>query len=726
MIAAAFALTLFVSAFLLFLIQPMFTKMVLPLMGGGAFVWNTCIVFFQITLLGGYLYSHLASTRLGVRRHAWTHVGLLALTALALPIRLRAGSLPPGAEPVGWLLLLLTVSIALPFFFLSTTGPLLQRWFAETGRPGSADPYFLYSASNAGSLLALLSYPFVFEPWLRLVDQRALWSVGYGVLIVLIAGCAWLMTRSAPVALQPTARAADRPARRTVLRWIALAAVPSGMMLALTTYLTTDIAPVPLLWIIPLALYLLSFVLVFSRRRWPSHTFWLRIQVPMLILAAALVFWGKTSATPQFMAIHLLGLLVTAMVCHGELARLRPAASNLTAFYLWMSVGGVVGGVFSAIVAPLVFRSIAEYGWLLVAACMLRPPAPATSERRVTVVDMLLLASLVILLLTATLRAASTGSFRQTELSAALPSLIATALVAIMLFASRRRPRHLAVGVALLLIAGPLVSSWFGNTVYAVRNFYGARRVRDDGVTLTLMHGGTTHGSQFKDPARRAEPLTYYHWLGPVADIFRALPPPPVPVRVAVVGLGTGALSAYGRPGDQFDFYEIDPEMVRLARDGRWFTYLAISPARVSVILGDGRIRLAEAADGTYDLIVLDAFNSDAVPVHLMTREAVQLYLRKLRPGGILALHISNRYLDLRPVVAAVAADLGVAARIRIRAPRRTDEASAEGLTGSIWAVLAPDSTGLGPLRGWSRPAVNPRVRAWTDDYSNLFAVFKR
>jgi hypothetical protein len=462
-----------------------------------------------------------------------------------------AGTPLPRALPrraFGWLLLLLSASIALPFFVLSTTGPLLQRWFAETSHPEAASPYFLYSASNAGSLLALAMYPFVVEPRLRLVNQRGAWSAGYAAVIVLIGVCAWLVAHSpgarAVSAVPSESRASASP--WTIPRWILLAAVPSGMMLAITTYLTTDITPAPLLWVIPLGLYLLSFVLVFARRPRPSHRFWVRWQPLLLICVALFLFWGSAAVAPLIIPFHLVAFFFTAMVCHGELVRTKPPVKGMTAFYLWMSVGGALGGAFCAIVAPLVFKSIAEYSWLLVAACALRP---STGEgRKLGVAELALLPAIGLLAVVTTLRATGAGRFR-TDVPA-FPLLVALScgLVAVLLYRFRNQPIRLAIGTGLLLSVSPLVLAMLGDTVYSERNFYGARQIRDDGVTLTLLHGSTTHGAQYKDPARRAEPLSYYHWRGPVGDIFRTLPPPPLPVRVAVVGLGAGTLAAYGRP----------------------------------------------------------------------------------------------------------------------------------------------------------------------------------
>jgi SAM-dependent methyltransferase len=390
----------------------------------------------------------------------------------------------------------------------------------------------------------------------------------------------------------------------------------------------------------------------------------------------------------------------------------------MTAFYLWLSVGGAVGGAFSAIVAPLVFRSIAEYAWLVVAACALRPAQADT--RRIRAAEVLILPAVALLAVITTLRATGVGGIRTEKPAFPLLVALACAAVALLLYRLRNLPWRLAAGMALLLSVSPFVLSILGDTVYAERDFYGARRIRDDGVTLTLLHGSTNHGAQYKDVGRRAQPITYYDWRGPVGDIFRTLPRPPLPVRVAVLGLGTGTLAVYGRPGDRFDFYEIDPEVVRMSTSGRWFTFLQLTPAEVHVLLGDGRLRLAGAPDSAYDLIVLDAFNSDAVPVHLLTREAVEGYFRKLKPSGVLAMHLSNRFLDLRPVPAALSRSLGIPARIRV-----ASSGTGRMLAGSVWALLTRDSTAFRPLAAWEPIDSIERKPVWTDDYSNIFTMVR-
>ena len=724
----AWAATLFLSAALLLVVQPMVSRAVLPLLGGGAAVWTTCMLFFQVALLLGYLHAHAGPRLLGLRRHAAIHVALLAASLLLLPLDVSSAGMPDGAAPVPWLLALLAASVGIPFVLVATTGPLLQRWFAESGHPSAGNPYFLYSASNAGSLLALLAYPVLVEPLLPLATQRAAWSAGYAILAAAVLACALLLRRSARI---PTAAAvpSDVPALvahtapASPIRWVVYAFIPSGLMLGVTTHVTTDIAPVPLLWVVPLALYLLSFVLAFARRPRPPHAFWVRIQPLLLAVTAVGLFFGERFVVPAFIPFHLLAFFVTAMVCHGELVRLAPPPARLTEFYLLISVGGALGGFFCAVVAPLLFRSVAEYPILIALAALVRPAGEGEWRRRGWA-EIALTVSVAAL---AGVMLARRGAAFKLEGAGAALAWTALALgcaVVVLLLVTRGDRWRFALTVGALLVFGAILPQRTSRVVFADRNFYGAREVRDDGYRLLLVHGSTLHGLQRKGE-RSGEPTSYYDRRGPLGDVFRVRPA--APVRVAVAGLGTGALAAYGRMGDRFDFYEIDPAMVRLARDGGWFTFLRRSLAEISIVVGDARLRLADAPDGAYDVIVLDAFASDAIPFHLITREAIAGYVAKLAPRGMIALHLSNRYLDLVPVVAALEEELGLAGRVRATSQLTTEQLS-DGMSGSTWAVLARDESSLRSLArspAWRDLETKPGVRAWTDDYSNVFRVFR-
>jgi spermidine synthase len=776
-----YALTLFVSAGLLFLIEPMFAKMVLPLLGGTPAVWNTCMVFFQAALLAGYAYSHAATARLGVRRQAAFHFVLLLLPLAVLPIAVPKDWTPwREANPLPWLLLLLTVAVGLPFFVVATAGPLLQKWFAGTGHPAARDPYFLYSASNLGSMLALLAYPVLLEPNLRLKEQSQLWSAGYLLLIVLTAGCSILLWRSRQAAgsghkekefrsqksegrgqkSQIRGRKAEggEPAvtslpivhysLATTLRWVILAFVPSSLMLSVTTYLTTDIAAIPLLWIIPLAIYLLSFILVFARRP-PVPQFLMVRLMPLLILLLTLVMLSvATEPVWLLIPIHLLTFFVVAMVCHGELARLRPPAGYLTQFYLWLAVGGVLGGLFNALVAPLVFNAIIEYPLVLVLACHLRPRLipeeegerkPGKGKNQVTVPS-----------------SSAASSFSRFPWSRDLAFAVGLGLMtaglvlgvqafgwehgpksvglmfglpAALCYTFLDRPVRFGLGIGALFLAGALYQGVYGGTIDRERSFFGVHRITLDttGTQHLLVHGNTVHGRQIMLPEPVDEPLTYYHRSGPIGQVFTALSGPAAKAEVAIVGLGAGSLAAYGETGQHFTYYEIDPTVKRIAEDPRYFTFLRDCKANVTVVLGDARLTLRDALDRQYGLIVMDAFSSDAIPLHLLTREALAMYASKLADDGVLAFHVSNRYLVLQPILADLAHDAHLLCWGQNDVELTEDEKRL-GKSPSQWVLMAHKRADLGKLARdarWVQLAARPGVPVWTDDFSNLFSVFK-
>lgn len=726
LLLAVFTVAVFTSAFLLFLVQPLFSKMVLPLLGGSPAVWNTCMLFFQAALLAGYAWAWATTRWLAPRGQTLAHLALLALAALALPVAVGGAAPAGGAAPVPWLLALMAATVGLPFFALSATGPLLQRWFSHTGHPDAANPYFLYAASNLGSTLALLGYPFLVEPRLRLAEQSGAWTAGYAVLLALVAGCAALLWRSAPStmaagAAQPVEEAAGEVrlvTGRVRAWWTLLALVPSSLLLSVTTYITTDISPVPLLWVVPLALYLLTFTVAFSRRPLIPHRWALAIQVPLLVALVISLLMGVATTPTQAIPLHLSVFFFTALVCHGELARLRPPVSHLTEFYLWISVGGVLGGALNVLVAPLLFARMEEYALMLVAACLLRPRR-ADGGRMEPRLHMALVAVLGLALLFLVRPELVPGP---AWMLLALPP----ALLAVACLGFRNYPARLALCVAAVLAQRVGADLRASDVLLAARSFYGRFTVTVVGAEgqryHALYHGSTLHGAQARSPARRGEPLTYYLPHGPFGQMMAGLPDRPGR-RVGVVGLGTGSSAAYGQPGEEWTFYELDPHMVRVARDTALFTYLADSRARVAVTLGDARLSLRDTPAGRYDLLVLDAFSSDAIPVHLMTREALDLYLSRLTPGGVVAFHISNRYLELEPVLAALARERGLIARLgetREGAKRRFD-------TAAHWVVLARREEDLGSLARdarWVPAKAEAGVQAWTDDFSNLLSVF--
>jgi hypothetical protein len=768
-----FAITLFVSAALLFCVQPMIAKMILPILGGTPGVWNTCIVFFQTVLLGGYIWSHFVSVWLGARLQVILHVVLLSVPLLLLPFDFpqeAMRSVPRQENPIPWLIVLLATTVGLPFFVLSTTAPLLQKWFAATGHSAGKDPYFLYGASNLGSMLALLSYPFLIEPALTLVQQRAFWALGYGLLAVLILACAGMLWRRPGIRKQESGgrneqggvvvrlrsrealssdSTASPPQQLTTslpdhlttpltpdsllltpdptigrrLRWLALAFVPSSLMLGVTTYLTTDIAPIPLLWVIPLALYLLTFILVFARKKILSPALMLRV-LPLLALVMTVLLFAEDMRPPIWLLIplHLLTFFVAAMACHGQLAQDRPATAHLTEFYLWLALGGVLGGLFNAIIAPLVFWGVAEYPLALVLACLLRPANRHSNEGGgFGWLDLALplgvggLTSAIVLSLQGF--GMKPGQL-SVGLMAGIPAAICYTLV--------DRPIRFALGIGAVLLAGGFYTGSQGKTIHVERDFFGVVRVTRDrqGKFIQLVHGKTIHGRQ--NPDQPTEPLAYFHPSGPVGRIFDHFNPLYPDGRVGVVGLGAGSMAAYARPEQKWKFYEIDPAVDRIAND--YFTFLKDCQAgKPEVVLGDARLRLQDEPDDYFDLLFLDAFSSDAVPVHLLTKEALQLYVAKLKRSGFLCFNVSNRYVSLQPVLANLAEDADLTCIFRDDLSSTPSEKEL-GKEPSQWILMAHKDTDLSAFtkRGlWETLSGKPGARVWTDDYSNILEVFK-
>jgi spermidine synthase len=841
-----FAVTLFLSALLLFLVQPMIGRMILPLLGGSPNVWNTCMVFFQAALLAGYLYAHTSTRWLTPRRQLALHAPLLLLPFLVLPLAIGA-SWQPDAEqnPVFWLLALLVVCVGLPFFVVATSAPLLQQWFAGSGHPSARDPYFLYGASNLGSLIALLSYPLLLEPFLYLRTQSLVWTVGYGLLVLLVLGCGLYLARqpAAPPAPPPppagkkkqTMPAAEKPrpadpARPTLgvrLRWILLAFVPSSLMLGLTTYLSTDIAAIPLLWVIPLALYLLSFVLAFSRLPPEVHQVQVRL-LPFVVLGQVFLMTSQlTLPLLVLIVLHTGVFFLAALVCHGELARTRPATTYLTEFYLWLAVGGVLGGLCNALAAPLLFRTLLEYPLVLAAACLLLPPldlgrqyrwlrwvewgaalglvglalgflirggwafsrhlasSPRGGGLNVVIdeflhgllvwVDVHLLnleglgesprrlagAVLVLIVIAGAVHVlwrregrldrafdvilslalgviaagfilipATAAGARKIGYEKSLDKLVIYGVPCLLCLTLVHRPVRLGLGVATLFLAVSFCQQMPGDVIYRERSFFGVLSVERDGNTHRLMHGTTKHGAQERNLLLGVgvqRPLTYYHEDGPVGELFRVFGSPRL--RVGVVGLGTGTLACYAKQDQEMVFYEIDPAIVGIASNGRFFTFLEtarrMQGARIEIVLGDARLKLAQTRDGTHEMLLVDAFSSDAIPTHLLTRQALALYRQKLTEHGLLAFHISNRHVDLEPVLAALAEDAGMAALIN-----SDGDATDIGKDGSTWVVLTKHVEDLEPLHEsfpghWQPLKGKPSVGVWTDDFSNLLRVFQ-
>lgn len=733
---ALFAIALFVSALLLFLMQPMLAKMVLPFLGGTPAVWNTCMLFFQAMLLAGYAYAHWLANRIDFRKQVIIHVALLLLAVLALPVAIAGRSIesiPSESNPAWWLLGCLSLSAGLPFFAVATNAPLLQRWFSRSGHRASEDPYFLYAASNLGSLVALFSYPLVIEPRWNLDHQSRGWTAGFILLIALIFGCGlvslWSGRLSAPgvPSFAGASFAAPQPPlrRRQRFRWCLLAFVPSSLMLGVTTYLTTDIASLPLLWVLPLALYLITFIWAFARQGRAEWRWAFRLLPIGAIGLAYMILSEATEPVWVLVVVHLAVFFLGALVCHGQLASDRPPAFHLTEFYLWISVGGVLGGLFNALVAPVAFTGVAEYPAALILACVLIPASGVLStypRARWLDLGMPLGIGLVTVLLAWGLRSTSLPVQARLGIAFGIPLLACYALV--------DRPLRFGLSLGCVLLVSSFLSGTHGRPLRAERNFFGVLRVTRDplGPFYRLVHGNTIHGRQWIDSERRREPLSYYHCRGPLGQVFDVFSARPASTNVGVIGLGTGAMAGYAKPGEKWTFYEINPAVLDIANDTNYFTFLSSCPAgQIDVILGDARLRLRDAAPHQYGLLVLDAFSSDSIPLHLVTREALQLYLSKLAPGGLLAFHISNRCLELEEVLGDLAKD----ANLVCHAHDEVDIAAAdlaEGKDQSHWLVMARTRDDLGRLARdarWLPIKGRPHSQIWTDDFSNLLSVFK-
>ncbi len=741
MILILFSISVFLSAALLFLVEPMVAKMLLPLLGGSPAVWNTCLVFFQAILLAGYAYAHAATRWFKWRVLLAIQCGLVILPVAIgiLPLHLPRGWNPPTqSNPIPWILSALAVSVGIPFFALSSCTPMMQRWFAASGHLHARDPYFLYAASNAGSLIGLLAYPLLLEPTLRLTAQSRLWSYCFGVLAALTLACAaicWNRMSPAASAEEPSAETSLQTITTdTRLRWIALAFVPSSLMLGVTTAMTTDVPAIPLFWVIPLALYLLSFVLVFARRQIVSPAIFDR-RLPILILCGLVPGMLQSKLPlPALLILYSLLLFSVAMVCHGELAATRPPLNQLTEFYLLISVGGVLGGIFNSVVAPVVFHSVVEFPIALIFAALLRRsihqvPREASQEMRARRLDWILPLALGIGMIAAFVipRAAAI------HLPVAAYFLIFGIAMACCLLFAQQRPLRFGLGTAAAFLASLFYVGPYGHILARDRSFFGVYRVANDqtGRFRNLFHGGTVHGVQSLDPANSRIPLAYYTEDGPAGQIARAMYGDKNSDDWAIVGLGAGAMACLAQPGHSLTYYEIDPLVARIAEDQRYFTFLQDCAPQARIVLGDARLKLAGARDGQYRLIVLDAFSGDAIPMHLITREALALYLRILAPGGLIAFHITNQHLDLAPVLGNLAQDANLNCTIEDDSTL-TEQQASDGKLGSRWVVMARNKEDLAhlvasadSLASWRPLEGQADTRVWTDDYSNLLTVIR-
>ena len=733
---AAFAVAVFTSASLVFVVQPMTTKLVLPLLGGSPSVWNTAMVFFQAALLAGYLYAHLLQRIPSIRLQATIHLSLLAAAALFLPLSItQALGDPDPSAPIGWLLGALALSVGAPFAVLSATAPLLQAWYARVraGRPDGANPYVLYAASNLGSFLALLAYPALIEPLASLSGQRWGWTVGYGVFAAILVGLLTLMPRTGGVVqARPTKeRSPPIPWRRKAVL-VLLAAAPSSLMLGVTTHLSTDVASAPFLWVAPLALYLLTFVIAFQAKPWIPLPITLLAQATFTVMIAALV--GMTTGQwLTLLGLHLLGFFFTALMCHQQMAARRPAPDRLTEFYLLLSLGGVLGGAFTALIAPVVFETVLEYPLVMVLVCLARPwLGDRPTKRTVWLMTAGLMFAAFVPLLFEMLRYDPPLRAAFSDFGLTTTAQIILGVAALCAFLIRDRALMFTAVVAAMTLSAHYIGRGYDWSL-TERSFFGVIRVaatadpKMGGDIHVLMHGTTLHGAQARNPDFACAPTMYYAQttpLGQAAELIQARGPGAV---IGIVGQGSGAMAAYKRASDQMSFFEIDPMVDRLSRDPKWFTFISdCADGPIRTVLGDARLTLNREAPGSYDLLVIDAFSSDAVPTHLLTREAIEGYLKLLKPTGVVVLHLSNRNLDITLPAVAAARELGAAELHRVYIEHPEAALMAEASTEAL--VISPTAEGLADFRadGRWRKLAPTEVRPWTDDYVNLFGAVMR
>jgi hypothetical protein len=721
-----FAATTFLGACLLFLVQPMAAKTILPLAGGTPSVWNTCVFFFQGVLLLGYAYGYLLTTRFGLSRqrlfHSWILIaGLLSIALLFIPI---AAPAPGQGSYVGWVLKYLAITVGGGMLLLAATGIILQRWFALT----TSDPYHLYSAGNVGSVVALLAYPFLIEPYLNLAQQKRGWAVGYVVFVLAVSACAWQTGKQnrKDVELkdeQGASSSIPRPAAGRKFTWLFRAFVPSSLMLGVTTFITTDLAPTPLFWILPLAIYLLAFALAFARRKLLSANTLCRLLPGAAVLLVLVQATKATEPVWLLVLLHLAFFAVAALACHQLLADDRPAVQHLPEFYLWIATGGLLGGIFNALVAPAVFRSLAEYPLSVLLACLALPVNPGILRDAKEMVRALSFAGAIAI-------AVAVMSWFVSGQQIGMPGRVAIVFVPPLLLINHfmtANPFRLTLALGAVLTSSVFFQPDAAKTILQARNYFGTLTVvsHQQPQSFSLYQGTTLHGAQNLSPDKRCEPLAYYHPTGPAGQIFEAYNAKPATPNVAIIGLGAGAVASYSRKGQHWTFYEINPLVIRLARDTGHFTYLRLcTQGSFEIVPGDARQTLTQAADAAYGLILMDAFNSDSIPTHLLTREALDLYLSKLAPCGVIAFHISNRHLDLQPLLA------GLAGSRNLTSYAFSDFANdpAIGKEASRWAVMArapEDLAFLAKRPKWHKAPADARIEVWRDDYSNLLQVMR-
>ncbi len=745
MTRSIFSLGIFVGSFLLFLIQPMVGKILLPGFGGVPSVWTTCMLFFQAALLAGYLYAERSINILGFRRQSMLHLLLLLGGMFFLPLDIDLSDIQNAVhQPTFWLFSRLTVSIGYLFFLIAANAPLLQRYYSYSGQNDASDPYFLYSASNSGSLLALVAYPFLFEPLLRVSQQKGFWSALYLIQIFLVFLCISRIKRPDEAELPQQSSDAGQLPFKNALVWTFLGFVPCSAMLAVTTHIATDIASGPLLWIFPLSIYLVSFILVFAKNPVWREIKWERRLIHGVLLSIILYHFLVSDPVWLVIPLHFLTLFLVCMYFHGQLARMRPSAEHLNSYFVWISVGGIAGGVFNGLIAPIAFATQAEYVITMLIAGVAISIFTSNDAGHVFGKAEKTLLTTAYLMLIITLHA------RFPDIESHFLPLGTMQLFAFTIVFLSLLFRFRAVKLALLIvvyITGQLLGTAGSLNLLTTRSFFGILKVNrvishdaekfgraqaPVDVFYRLSHGTTMHGIERKVDIRPVFPLAYYSRESPIGAIFRAGRINRASQNIGIIGLGCGTLAWYGRPWQHFDFYEIDPEVIKIAENPAYFTYLKDCRASWKNIVGDARINLQAVPDKSYDLLVIDAYSSDAVPTHLLTVEAFRLYRSKLKDDGILALHTSNRYFDFLPVIRRICDEIRMRSMVGNDNPKnyslRYDDYDMSMISRSQW-VAATDSDAAAKLLKvfwrWESLPEKAGMDLWTDDHASLFQVYK-
>jgi SAM-dependent methyltransferase len=749
LITFLFSLTVFVGSFLLFMVQPLAGKLILPYLGGAPSVWTACMLFFQTILLFGYLYAAQAIKKVGCEKQSILHILLLVMGFVFLPLSIDFSGIDSAVhQPVTWMLSKLLVSIGFLFFVVSANAPMIQRWYSTIGQKDSDDPYFLYAASNVGSLIALLGYPLVMEPNFRVTDAREIWSVGYLVLTVLVLICSFIVWKGkgteAVENVEEVAKDRTVPSALDRLKWVFWAFIPNSCMLAVTMHISTDVASIPLMWVVPLAIFLVTFILVFAKTDFWRELDWDSYLAPFGGVFAILYFLDFSKPAWLAIGVYFILLFLVCMSFHSRLAKNRPASEYLNSFFVWMSVGGIFGGIFNSIVAPLLFNTQLEFPLTIVIAML--GISFVKKDLKENYFKKFLFGFLVMLVVTQIFGYFSVIYSKKLFSDKGL-ALVVVCCVYIFSFVRLRKLSGLFfLG---LMLMGVHVFSSDKAVVKIDRSFFGVLRVvrtmfvteeivgrklitKSYDLLYQLRHGTTLHGVERRLRIRPVFPLSYYSREGPIGEVFRLMRINRRAKSVGVVGLGCGTLAYYGRPWQKFDFFEIDPEVIKIASNKKFFSYLASCKADYRILAGDARVNLArKIPDGSYDLLVLDAFSSDAIPVHLLTLEAVELYKRKLKPGGVLAFHISNRFFDLKPVLGKICKDVGLKGFYRYDYPKKYsikyDWYDLDNISSSLWFVASKEEKNIDGVLAyskWNKPSYSEGFKTWTDDYSNLLGVY--